>query len=76
MAKQDRKSIDGADVGQSWKLHDALETYGIRNWSKGYFGINKLGHVVVHPDKNRKVRNLRVNALSGLSKFRPDLQYQ
>ncbi len=52
MAKLDRKSMDSAEVGQSWKLHDALETYGIRNWSKGYFGINKLGHVVVHPDKN------------------------
>ena len=48
----DRRSLDGADVTQPWKLHDALETYGIKNWGKGYFGINKLGHVTVHPDKN------------------------
>jgi arginine decarboxylase len=34
-----------------WKVQDALETYGVRHWGKGYFGINKLGHVTVHPNK-------------------------
>jgi arginine decarboxylase len=34
-----------------WKVQDALETYGVRNWGKEYFGINKAGHVTVHPDK-------------------------
>ena len=24
---------------------------GVRNWGKGYFGINDRGHVVVHPGK-------------------------
>jgi arginine decarboxylase len=43
---------EAGDVGQPWRLHDALETYGVRQWGKGYFGINKLGHVVVHPYKN------------------------
>jgi arginine decarboxylase len=37
---------------EKWKTTDAVETYGIRHWSKGYFGINKLGHVTVHPNKN------------------------
>src|SRR5436190_3961328 len=37
---------------EKWKTHDAVETYGIRHWSKGYFGINKAGHVTVHPSKN------------------------
>jgi arginine decarboxylase len=36
---------------EKWKVHDAAETYGIRHWSKGYFGINQAGHVTVHPDK-------------------------
>src|SRR5947208_7114040 len=35
-----------------WKLHDAIETYGVRNWGKGYFGVNAAGHVTVHPNKN------------------------
>jgi arginine decarboxylase len=35
-----------------WKTHDALETYFVRNWGKGYFHINPAGHVTVHPDKN------------------------
>jgi arginine decarboxylase len=48
----DRRSSDTSDLGPSWKLHDAFETYGVKNWGKGYFGINKLGHVTVHPDKD------------------------
>src|SRR6516225_5811812 len=35
-----------------WKIVDAVETYGIRNWGKGYFSINKAGHVTVHPNKH------------------------
>ncbi|MGL4550346.1 MAG: biosynthetic arginine decarboxylase [Gemmataceae bacterium] len=34
-----------------WKIADAVETYGIKNWGKGYFSINKSGHVQVHPTK-------------------------
>src|SRR3954453_21894825 len=53
MAKTlDRRSPDTSDITPAWKLHDAFETYGVRNWGKGYFSINKLGHVTVHPDKD------------------------
>ncbi|MBY0514662.1 MAG: biosynthetic arginine decarboxylase [Gemmataceae bacterium] len=48
----DRRAADASDLNPAWKLHDAFETYGVKNWGKGYFGINKLGHVTVHPDKN------------------------
>ncbi len=34
-----------------WKVQDALETYRVRQWGKGYFSINKAGHVTVHPTK-------------------------
>jgi arginine decarboxylase len=34
-----------------WKIQDAQETYRVRQWGKGYFGINKAGHVTVHPTK-------------------------
>jgi arginine decarboxylase len=34
-----------------WKIQDAVETYGIRHWGKGYFAINKAGHVAVQPNK-------------------------
>lgn len=34
-----------------WKVSDAVDTYRIRQWGKGYFGINKAGHVTVHPSK-------------------------
>jgi arginine decarboxylase len=48
----DRRTADTSDIAPAWKLHDAFETYGVKNWGKGYFSINKLGHVTVHPDKN------------------------
>ena len=31
------------ELMEKWKIQDALETYGVRNWGKGYFGINKAG---------------------------------
>src|SRR5262249_6519812 len=34
-----------------WKVQDAADAYGVRHWGKGYFSINPLGHVTVHPDK-------------------------
>ena len=39
------------DLIEKWKVQDALETYGIRHWGKGYFNINPAGHVTVHPYK-------------------------
>ncbi|MBV9123991.1 MAG: biosynthetic arginine decarboxylase [Planctomycetes bacterium] len=36
---------------EKWKILDAVETYGVRLWGKGYFGINQAGHVTVHPNK-------------------------
>ncbi len=53
MAKTpDRRHSSVSELNPAWKLQDAFETYGVKNWGKGYFGINKLGHVTVHPDKN------------------------
>ena len=37
-------------LNRVWSVADAFETYGIRNWGGGYFGINEKGHVVVHPE--------------------------
>ncbi len=34
---------------RAWSVADALENYGVPNWSAGYFGINDKGHVIVHP---------------------------
>ena len=52
MAKALDRTPHTSDLNPTWKLHDAFETYGVKNWGKGYFGINKHGHVTVHPDKN------------------------
>ena len=37
------KAMNG---GNSWTIQDSTETYNIRNWGKGYFGINTDGHVL------------------------------
>ena len=39
------------ELMDAWKIQDALETYEVRHWGKGYFGINERGHVTVHPNK-------------------------
>src|SRR5262249_27025468 len=39
------------ELMDKWKIADASEMYGIRNWGKGYFSINKSGHVIVQPNK-------------------------
>jgi arginine decarboxylase len=39
------------ELMEKWKIVDAVETYSIRNWGKGYFGVNKSGHVTVLPTK-------------------------
>src|SRR5436309_14610732 len=39
------------ELMDQWKILDALETYEVRHWGKGYFGINERGHVTVHPNK-------------------------
>src|SRR6266404_301599 len=40
------------ELMEKWKIADAVETYGIRLWGKGYFAINKHGHVTVQPNKS------------------------
>jgi len=32
-----------------WTIADSLETYAIRSWGAGYFGINEKGNVAIHP---------------------------
>src|SRR5260370_30907214 len=39
------------ELMDKWKIMDAVETYGVKLWGKGYFSINKSGHVAVHPNK-------------------------
>jgi len=39
------------ELMEKWKVADAMEMYGVRHWGKGYFAINKAGHVTVHPTK-------------------------
>jgi arginine decarboxylase len=44
------KALD-AEITEKWKVQDALDLYNVAQWGKGYFGINKSGHVTVHPTK-------------------------
>ena len=37
---------------QSWTLAKAAELYNLPSWGKGYFTINRQGHVAVHPRKD------------------------
>ncbi|MER3416331.1 MAG: arginine decarboxylase [Gemmataceae bacterium] len=39
---------------EQWRSQDAIETYGIHHWGKGYFSVNDQGHVTVHPTKSER----------------------
>src|SRR3954471_448152 len=39
------------ELMDKWKIADAMETYRVKQWGKGYFGVNKAGHVTVQPTK-------------------------
>src|SRR5437588_40835 len=43
---------------EKWKVQDATETYGVRHWGKGYFGINRARHVTVYPIKVNQQRHV------------------
>src|SRR5262245_9197444 len=51
MSKLLERSSTDPEAIRNWKLADSVETYGVQNWGKGYFGVNSLGHVTVHPNK-------------------------
>ncbi|MBX3415569.1 MAG: biosynthetic arginine decarboxylase [Pirellulales bacterium] len=40
------------DTVKSWSALDASELYEVQRWGKGYFSVNDLGNVCVHPEKN------------------------
>lgn len=43
--------VRNQELMEQWKIQDALDTYEVRHWGKGYFGINDKGHLLVHPNK-------------------------
>src|SRR3954466_9791419 len=43
--------MDVTKALKAWSLQDSTDIYNIRNWGKGYFGINSEGNVSVFPDK-------------------------
>ncbi|WP_020473518.1 biosynthetic arginine decarboxylase [Zavarzinella formosa] len=53
MGKTVDRSPTDSESSRQWKIADSLETYGVKHWGKGYFGINKQGHVTVHPNKKQ-----------------------
>ena len=38
----------------TWTIKDAEKLYNMTGWGLGYFRVNADGHVMVHPDANRK----------------------
>ena len=47
-------AVGKQNSNRNWKIEDALDTYYVPAWGKGYFHINDLGHLVVRPDMDAK----------------------
>ncbi len=41
------------DPTKRWTVAEAMETYNIPHWGKGYFNVNESGHLEVCPTKDR-----------------------
>lgn len=37
-------------LDQPWTVEDSADLYQVKNWGKGYFGVNAAGHVIARPD--------------------------
>jgi arginine decarboxylase len=46
--------MKSADILRRWSIADSLETYAIRNWGGGSFGVNEKGHLTVSPSGEGK----------------------
>ncbi|HID77479.1 MAG TPA: biosynthetic arginine decarboxylase [Planctomycetaceae bacterium] len=44
--------LDIEEQTRRWTTADAAELYEVENWGKGYFSVNQLGHVAVHPTRD------------------------
>ncbi len=40
------------DPSSRWTVTDAAEFYDVPRWGKGYFSVNRAGHILVHPDRD------------------------
>jgi arginine decarboxylase len=49
-----------------WTADDAASHYLIRNWGKGFFDVNKAGHVVVRPTRNPSVEVDLYDVVAGM----------
>ena len=48
------RAITSTVAPPSWTTKDAEKLYNMTGWGLGYFRVNAEGHVMVHPDANRK----------------------
>jgi arginine decarboxylase len=44
--------LRNGSVSASWTLTEATELYDVPRWGQGYFSVNELGHLQVHPTKD------------------------
>jgi len=52
MRRPNTNRREAGDRKLTTAIEQTLETYGIENWGAGYFGINRKGHLIVHPSES------------------------
>lgn len=62
------------DILETWNIGKSEDLYSIKNWGKGYVGINERGNLTVHPTKDpSKAVDLKelVDRIRGLNLHAP-----
>ena len=53
------------EPSERWSTQDASELYDVASWGKGYFSVDEVGHVRVHPEKD-PLRSIDLKQLIGM----------
>ncbi len=62
------------EVLNRWTVENSEELYGIKNWSSGYFNINKKGEVTISPySNNEKAQVSIMDVISGIKERGMDM---
>jgi arginine decarboxylase len=58
--------LNKVDLLDRWTIKKSEELYGVKNWGKKYFSINKNGEVVINPFDHKNEGVSLMNIVSGL----------
>jgi len=58
--------VKNSNQSSSWTIENSSDLYGLNRWGKGYFSINKKGHVAISTDSSKSEAHDLIELLNEL----------